>query len=186
MSTFLAHITGFFKKVGHFIVNLYKVSKYALFNKVKYKTIDECINGYAFDFGYLYNLELAKLREMVEYFTKHGISEDNDKYIKQMKLAIKLLEIVNEEGGYHFEHYPEEHGKIIFENYIDESGKMVSVSNMKYVCDVNVNIKNADRFVNNKYEKEFYVNKFPHELYLLKAKHLYHKLRNDFEQTWWD
>lgn len=174
MSTFLSHITSFFKKVGHFIANLWKMSKSALFNKVKYKTIDEAINGYGFDFGYLYNLELAKLKEMVEYFTKYGISEDNEKYVRQMKLAIKLLQIVINEEGYHFEHN------------IDNNGNEKFTDLNKYVCDVKVNTKNADRFINNKYEKEFYVNKFPHELYLLKAKYLYHKLRNDFEQTWWD
>lgn len=174
MSTFLDHITGFFKKVGHFIANLYKVSKYSLFNKVKYKTIDECINGYAFDFGYLYNLELAKLKEMVDYFTKYGISADNDLYIKQMKLAIKLLQIVINEEGYHFEHN------------IDNNGSKKFTDLNKYVCDVTVNTKNAHRFVHNEKEREFYVNNYPHELYLLKAKHLYHKLREYYEQTWWD
>ena len=175
MNTFLGHITGFFKKVGHFIVNLFKVSKFALFNKVKYKTIDECINGYAFDFGYLYNLELAKLKEMVDYFTKYGISADNDLYIKQMKLAIRLLEIVIGEGGYHFEYNKDCKGDIVY-----------CYSLHKYICDVKVNIKNADRFVANKYERDFYVNRYPHELYLLKARYLYHKLRNKYEQTWWD
>lgn len=174
MSTILSHIRGFFVKVGHFITNLYKVSKYALFNKVKYKTIDEAINGYSFDFGYLYNLELAKLKEMVDYFTEYGISADNDNYVRQMKLAIRLLEIIIEEGGYHFEHN------------IDNGGSKKFTDLNKYVCDVEVNIKNADRFIKNKIEKDFYVERYPHELYLLKAKYLYHKLRNDFDQTWWD
>lgn len=144
------------------IKNIIKLIKYSASNPLKYKTIDEAINGMSFDFGYLYNLELAKLKEMVEYFTKYGISADNDLYIKQMKLAIRLLEIIIEEGGYHF----------------DDS--------KNYICDAKVNTKNVDRFVKNEKEKEFYVNKFPHELYLIKAKYLYHKLRNDFEQTWWD
>lgn len=174
MSAFFSHITGFFRKVGHFISNLWKVSKFALFNKVKYKTIDEAINGHWFDFGYLYNLELAKLKEMVENFEKHGISEDNDLYVRQMKLAIRLLQIVINEEGYHFEHN------------IDNNGSEKFTDLNKYVCDVNVNTKNASRFVKNEKEREFYVNRYPHELYLLKAKYLYHKLRNDFEQTWWD
>ena len=163
MNTFLGHITGFFKKVGHFIVNLFKVSKFALFNKVKYKTIDECINGYAFDFGYLYNLELAKMKEMVDYFTKYGISADNELYIKQMKLAIRLLEIIIEEGGYHFDW-----------------------TNGGYVCDVKVNFKNAKRFVKDEEVMDYYTERYPHELYLLKAQYLYHKLRFYYEQYWWD
>lgn len=144
------------------IKNIIKLIKYSVSSPLKYKTIDEAINGKSFDFGFLYNLELAKLKEMVEYFTKYGISADNDLYIKQMKLGIRLLEIIIEEGGYHFDDL------------------------RNYICDVKVNTKNADRFVKNEKEKEFYVNKYPHELYLIKAKYLYHKLRNDFEQTWWD
>ena len=177
MSTILSVIGDFFKRVGHFIRNMLKLFKIALFNKVKYKTVDEAINGYGFDYGYLYNLELAKLNEMVGYFTKYGISADNDKYIRQMKLAIKLLEIVIEEDGYYFE-WPSN----VEPNSIESLKKELA----KYVCTVKVNTKNADRFVNNDMEKDFYVNRYPHELYLLKAKHLYHKLRNDFEQTWWD
>lgn len=171
MSTILGRIRDFFKRVGHFIKNMWKLFKIALFNKVKYKTIDEAINGYSFDFGDLYNLELAKLKEMVDYFTKYGISADNDKYIKKMKLAIRLLEIIIEEGGFHFE---------------NESCDMLKPMNCKYVCDVDVNVKNAHRFVKNETERYFYVEHYPHELYLLKAKYLYHKLRDYFEQTWWD
>lgn len=177
MNTFLAHIKAFFVGVGHFIKNMWKLFKFALFNKVKYKTVDEAINGYSFDYGYLYNLELAKLNEMADYFTKYGISADNDKYIRQIKLAIKLLEIVIEEGGYHFE-WPSD----VESNSIESLKKGLA----KYVCTVKVNTKNADRFVRNETEKDFYVNRYPHELYLLKAKYLYHKLRNDFEQIWWD
>ena len=174
MSTILGGIRDFFKRVGHFIKNMWKLFKMALFNKVKYKTVDEAINGYSFDFGYLYNLELAKLKEMVDYFTKYGISADNDKYVKQMKLAIKLLQIVISEEGYHFVHVIDNNG----------SSKFTDVN--KYVCDVEVNVKNAHRFVTNEKEREFYVERYPHELYLLKARYLYHKLRHEFEQTWWD
>lgn len=174
MSTILSRIRDFFKRVGHFIKNMWKLVKIALFNKVKYKTVDEAINGYSFDFGYLYNLELAKLKEMVDYFSKYGISADNDKYIKQIKLAIKLLQIVINEEGYHFEHNIDG----------EKTGKFTDMN--KYVCDVDVNVKNAHRFVKNETERYFYVEHYPHELYLLKAKYLYHKLRDYFEQTWWD
>lgn len=177
MSTILSGIRDFFKRVGHFIKNMWKLFKMALFNKVKYKTVDEAINGYSFDFGYLYNLELAKLKEMVDYFTKYGISADNDKYIRQMKLAIRLLEIIIEEDGFYYQ-WP---SGTEFDDV-----KSLKKELPKYVCTVKINAKNADRFVRNEKEKDFYVNRYPHELYLLKAKYLYHKLRNDFEQTWWD
>lgn len=164
MSTILSSIRDFFKRVGHFIKNVWKFFKIALFNKVKYKTVDEAINGYSFDFGYLYNLELAKLKEMVDCFTKYGISVDNEKYIRQMKLAIRLLEIIIEEYDcFHFD-----------------------LTNGEYVCDVKVNLKNAKRFVKDEKVMDYYTERYPHELYLLKAQYLYHKLRFYFEQYWWD
>lgn len=164
MNTILSVIGDFFKRVGHFIRNMWKLFKIALFNKVKYKTVDEAINGYGFDYGYLYNLELAKLNEMVDYFTKHGTSADNDKYIRQMKLAIKLLKIVIEERDcFHFDW-----------------------AKGGYVCDVKVNLKNAKRFVKEEEVMDYYTERYPHELYLLKAQYLYHKLRFYFEQYWWD
>lgn len=174
-------------KIFKVIGNMFKVAKYAFRNPKKYRVIEEAIDGYWFDYGYLYNIELAKLIEMRDTFKENGLSSDNEKYVRQMDLAIKLLKIVIEETDcFHFEHYPNEHGKIVFENYIDESGKIVSVSNMKYVCDVKVNLKNAKRFVKDEELMDYYTERYPHELYLLKAQYLYHKLRFYFEQYWWD
>lgn len=173
MKAILAHISNFFKKVGHFIKNILKVSKNALFDTKKYKLIDEAINGFGFDYGYLYNIEYAKLSEMKDYFEKHGIAANNDKKIKQIDLALKLLKIIKDENVFHYEWHKDCRGKITY-------------SNPKYCCDVEINIRNANRFIKNEKEKEFYINNYPHEIYLLKAKHLYHKVRNIYEQTWWD
>ena len=80
-----------------------------------------------------------------------------------MDLAIKLLEIINEDEGFHFD-----------------------TENGGYVCDVKVNLKNAKRFVKDEEVMDYYTERYPHELYLLKAQYLYHKLRFYFEQYWWD
>lgn len=161
-------------KIFKVIGNMFKVAKYAFRNHKKYSVIEEAIDGYWFDYGYLYNIELAKLKEMRDTFKEKGMSADNDKYVRQMTLAIKLLEIIINDGGYHFEWNKDANGKIVYTTL------------HKYVCDVKVNTKNADRFVRDEYEKDFYVNRYPHELYLKKARYLYHKLRYEFEQYWWD
>lgn len=164
-------------KIFKVIGNMFKVAKYAFRNPKKYSVIEEAIDGYWFDYGYLYNIELAKLKEMRDTFKEKGMSADNDKYVRQMTLAIKLLEIIIDEGGFHFE-WP--------------SGvEPVTVKELRknlptYVCDIKVNTKNVDRFAINEQEKDFYVNRYPHELYLKKARYLYHKLRYEFEQYWWD
>lgn len=162
MSTIFLNIRDFFKRVGHFIKNVFKLFKIAFSNKNKYKVVDEALNGHWFDYGYLYNIELAKLIEMRDAFKEKGISTDNEKYVRQMDLAIKLLKIINEEYNYfHF----------------DWRG---------YVCDVKVNLKNAKRFVKDEEVMDYYTERYPHELYLLKAQYLYHKLRFYYEQYWWD
>ena len=100
------------------------------------------------------------------------MSVDNDKYIKQIDLAMKLLYIINNDNDlYEYVEDTTSTAKTWFERSV-------------YTPKVNVNTKNAKRFVND-YEVEFY-NKFPHELYLVKARHLYHKIRDMYEQTWWD
>ena len=151
---------------------MFKLVKIVFSDKLRYKLVDEAINGYSFDFGYLYNLEYAKLASMKDYFEKHGLSVDNDKYIKQIDLAMKLLYIINNDNDlYEYVEDTTSTAKTWFERSV-------------YTPKVNVNTKNAKRFVND-YEVEFY-NKFPHELYLVKARHLYHKIRDMYEQTWWD
>ncbi len=151
-------------KIFKVIGNMFKVAKYAFRSPKKYRVIEEAINGYWFDYGYLYNIELAKLIEMRDTFKEKGLSSDNEKYVRQMDLAIKLLRIVTEECDYfHFDW-----------------------TNGGYVCDVKVNLKNAKRFVKDEEVMDFYTERYPHELYLLKAQYLYHKLRFYFEQYWWD
>ena len=76
--------------------NIFKSIKIAIKNPYKYKVVDKAINGYSFDFGYLYELEYSKLEEMLHYFEKYGLSTDNDNIIRQIKLAMKLLNIIRE------------------------------------------------------------------------------------------
>lgn len=145
------------------IKNIFKLIKIAFSDKLKYNVVDKALNGYWFDYGYLYDIELAKLIEMRDNFKGKGLSVDNEKYVRQMDLAIKLLEIINEDEGFHFD-----------------------TENGGYVCDVKVNLKNAKRFVKDEEVMDYYTERYPHELYLLKAQYLYHKLRFYFEQYWWD
>ena len=145
------------------IKNIFKLIKIAFSDKLKYNVVDKALNDYWFDYGYLYDIELAKLIEMRDNFKEKGLSVDNEKYVRQMDLAIKLLEIINEDEGFHFD-----------------------TENGGYVCDVKVNLKNAKRFVKDEEVMDYYTERYPHELYLLKAQYLYHKLRFYFEQYWWD
>lgn len=166
-------------KIFTVLKNIFKSIKIAIKNPYKYKVVDNAINGYSFDFGYLYELEYSKLEEMLHYFEKYGLSTDNDNIIRQIKLAMKLLNIIREEDCnlFDFVYKPKP--------YNSEEKKVKLLEDMEYVCNVNVNLKNAKRFaIDDKHVEVF--NRWPHELYLTKARYLYHKLRYNFEQYWWD
>ena len=142
MNTFLLSIRDFFKRVGHFIKNVFKLFKIAFSDKLKYKVVDEAMNGHWFDYGYLYNIEYAKLSEMKSNFEKYGMSTDNDNIIRQIDLAMKLLKIISDETDL-FDFVDNEQSKY------SSIGSKEWLGNKKYVCKVNVNHKNAKRFAAN-------------------------------------
>ena len=84
-------------------------------------------------------------------------------------------------------------GDIVFkkpENTTEDSDVMelVPTPDFQYYCDVRVNTRNADRFLNpnlTEEQKEYWL-EHPHEIYILKAKYLYHKIRNERDGEWWD
>lgn len=162
-------------KILTVIKNMFKSVKIAIKNPYKYDVIDQAINGYSFDYAYLYDVERTKLVEMRNYFNDHGIAENSWDMVRKIDLAIKLLDIANESTDTFGYRFLDEERSAKTENFDDE-----------YYCKVNVNLKNSKRFFT---DNEFllnYINKHPHELYIKKAQYLYHKLRYYFEQTWWD
>ena len=56
------------------------------------------------------------------------------------------------------------------------------------MCDVKVNTRNADRFLPqglSEKAKQYWLD-HPDEIYKLKARYLYHKIRLERDETWWD
>ena len=58
-------------------------------------------------------------------------------------------------------------------------------SGVTYRCNVKVNLKNIDRFIRNEHMKK-YALEHPHELYEIKAKYLYHKIKCNYIECFWD
>jgi hypothetical protein len=168
------------KKFFVLLRNICKLIKISIKQPEKYNVIDEAINSYSFDYAYLYNIEKKKMIEMREYFKENGISENNEKIIKLIDLAIKLIEIANEETdtfGYRF----------LDKVYSNEKVTPGDINlDDEYYCKVNVNLKNWKRFFDDNEFMARYLPKCPHELYIKKAQYLYHKIRYYFEQYWWD
>ena len=149
-----------------------------------YNLLITCLHTYPWDYGYMYDLEEAKLKEMIDYHSKSHIvcEESRQQILRTMKLALRMLEIIkNETECFSYD------GEIKFTEIEekDENGEPLYTLNSnewEYKCLVNVNKRNYKRFN----VSELTVNLHPHELYVEKARYLYHKIRYYYEQHWWD
>lgn len=152
------------------------------FKKDNFNLMKVCWKGRPWDYGYLYDLEQAKIKEMVNYHERQKRFVGVEQVIRDMKLCINLIDIFSEKRQiFHFT------GKLKFD-VIDDDNCEIKRGNLEYHCDVNVNLKNIKRFVNKENLEFFekYYKYYPHEFYILKARHLYHKIRLERDDTWWD
>lgn len=144
-----------------------------------YKTV---LSGYPFDFGYMYIAERAQLITFIHYMEKSNITthETYEHMLRWMHILVKLLDIIIDDSSlYHFE------GELEFKK--DERTEMNTIEHMPdYHCDVYVNTKNADRFIRNEYMKKYVLNQHMHELYLMKCRYLYHMIRYNYMEEFWD
>lgn len=149
------------------------------FRKDFFKILKEVFKSYPYDSSYLLYLEQVKIREMANYIEKSARYEGYEKDVKWMRIADKLIDIITEKTSlFHYD------GTIEFVKREDGNYEMVPSADHKYVCDVKVNIRNINRFIKPDDQKFFLPS--PHEIYLRKARHLYHMIRLNYEEHWWD
>ena len=142
--------------------------------------VKTAFKGDPWDEGYLLELEYAKIKEMREWHKEKGRYVGVEFTVRDMDICLSLLEIMmGKRSLFHIE------GKLLSEK-TGEDGmyRVVESPDFKCVTDVYVNARNADRFVTEK-TKDFYIGNLD-ELYKLKARHLYHKIRADREERWWE
>lgn len=143
------------------------------FRKANWGIFKEWFKGDPLDYGFLLSIEQAKIKDMLDYFEKHDKFVGQDIVMRDMRICISLLDIMLEKRQL-FHHT----GSI----YITDDGELKS-DNLQHHCDVYVNLKNINRFVDEELT-DFYT-KFPDELYIQKARHLYYKIRYERDQHWW-
>lgn len=150
------------------------------------RVLKAALKGYPYDSAYLLELEQAKINEIADYMELNQRFVGWEYTVRDLRLCSKLIDILKHETDYfHFD------GNLRFvdSEEKDENGEnLVEVKttpDFKYNCDVYVNMKNIDRFLFHKAERKMFENQ-PHELYLRKARCLYHKIRSEREQEWWD
>jgi hypothetical protein len=152
------------------------------FNRHFLRLVWTALSGRPWDFDYLYYLEKAKLQEMLAYQEKHNLicEEQREQIIRTLRLAIRMLDIINNDHNYyHFD------GDVKFDPISGSTLSRVNMDDIRYYCDVNVNLRNMNRFVREKDTYQFY-EKHPHEVYILKARYLYHKIRFYYTELWWE
>ena len=149
------------------------------FTKDFFRILKKVLKSYPFDYGYMYEIEKAELQERWNYFNKTRRFEGVEYVLRDIKICISLLEIICGERD-----LMTMDGEMKFID-IDDNTSQLDCSDLKYTCNVNVNLKNIDRFVPVKKHQKMYIS-YPDELYLLKAKHLYYKIRAEKSDYWWD
>lgn len=159
-------------------------------------------NDQDFDFSYLWKLELAKLKFMLEFWESDSPCTSKDNIIRYLKLAIRLLESVYEEREevWEIEYSPITTEKS--EKYpglweVHRDREQDRIKKIGYV-----NTRNANRFLGSKVN-DWRTNRikelnseygipnsvacqFENDLWSRKAKHLYHLIREYHDEEWWD
>lgn len=156
----------FFKRLRSYI-------KY--FTKYKWLIIWEAIKTQPYDYAFLLKLEKAKLKEMEHYFKHSNISYEDGRIARDINLAIKLLNIIDQTTDTFNFKMGNEVCKIDDEEHLLPIGS-------EYECLVNVNTRNKGRFGGD----NILFDRFPDTLYVAKAENLYYKLLKERLNTWWN
>ena len=123
--------------------------------------------------------QIERVRDSVSYFQNH-VNWRND--VASMNLALRLLDIIEEDGVSQIMPEGEEH--LIFnEGFVDFN------PNTYWKLDIHVNTRNAQRFSNvtsSLYEDPQRGDLYKDNLRVAKAWKIYHKLLEYKMKTWWD
>lgn len=123
--------------------------------------------------------QIERVRDSITHFQNH-VNWRND--VASMNLALKLLDIIEEDGASKIMPEGEEH-LIVSDDSIDFK------PNTYWKLDVYVNTRNAHRFSKIKsslYEDPQSGDLYKDDLRVAKAWHIYHKLLEYKMKTWWD
>lgn len=131
------------------------------------------------DFGYMLQIEKQMLKQMQEYHSTANITVDNPEIARQIKWAIKLLDIADETNSAW-----QTSGKL----FIANGDKLERNPNCGEYLTTYINTRNWKRFFT--FPDEVNINwKYLHtqdHLRQRKAWYIYNKLRYLYLMWWWD
>ena len=161
-------------KITHFFLNIRNIIRWI---PTLWKDRD-------WDYGFMLELEYNKLKNMVHWYetNNYGHCTSGSTVVKQMKLAISLLDIILEKNEWWHINFPDDY------KWFDENHRYNKLSDNCYVVDAYVNINNWHRYL--PWLKETRIKESPNfwktQLRVEKAWRLYHMLRERYMRDWWD
>ena len=146
------------------------------FNRRHFKFVWKALKSYPFEIGYDFDTQRARLEELANYYEHCNIAEGDEERARQMRLAIKMIDIFTEKKQlFHFT------GEWEFKDLGNGTSELLP-GTMEYHCDIYVNTRNIDRFIPKERQKMFL--KMPHDLYIEKAWAIYCRILKD-DMRWW-
>lgn len=135
---------------------------------------------YPWDFGYMIQIEKQMLKQMQDYHTNSNIIEDNPEIARQLKWAIKLLNIADEtESAWQFSN----------PIFVDNNGVVERNPEFKFWLTTYINTKNWKRFItipNEAHIPNWNNIHIQDHLRQMKAWYIYNRLRYIYLMNWWD
>lgn len=154
----------------------------ALTIKEKRDAMMAVVNGYPWDYSYLLRTELACIKYMREYFKHNHLVESAKNSYEKLNWAVKVLQSYLDEDYEEIIELPRDSQNTI--QICDIVFPKVNV-----VCTKYVNLRNMDRFIENKSDidlmRDVY-KKYPQVLYRIKLWNVYCLIRKRYTSTWWD
>ena len=160
----------FYEKPIYFIKSFFKGIK----NIITY--IPTIYKDRNWDYGFMLNLEMKKLKEMLKWYENHdyGTHVNGWHDYRTMKWAYECLNIILNDDWWTIE-YPDDWLKC------DDS-------QVNYIIEPYINVRNYKRFLSWLSEKS--LKKSPKlwsiDIRVEKAWELYNKIRKQYMRTWWD
>lgn len=141
-------------------------------------------NAVDYDYSSILEVERHQIKRVRDYIDSHGMHMNKARDIAKMNLALRLLDIMEEDGEADL---IEPNDGLFIEN--DDNLWKMNL-NSKWVLNRYVNTRNAHRFLP-QLDPECFADSndgdlFRDHLRVEKAWHLYHKLRLYSLRSWWD
>ena len=133
------------------------------------------------DYSFMLEIEQKKLKNMIKWYEQndYGNSTSGITTVRQMKLAVSLLDIILKKENFWSIDYPEDYEFVVDHKYNP-------LPETSFVIDKYINTKNYKRFFSWLNDNAMKSPSWKIDLRIRKAWCLYHKLREQYMMDWWD